>query len=156
MGAGKTTVGRLLAEQMGFQFIDADDRIELREAKTIPEIFKDLGESAYRDMETEFLKSMLRSGIVKLVMATGGGMIEREVNHPLLRKLGTVVYLEADFATVMQRVPHDPHRPLLNNPGVVTERFNRRQPQYKKLAQITVSTAGKTPEAISEAVMGQL
>ena len=153
MGAGKSSVGKRLAQQWGCVFIDADERIEEREGLSIPDIFREFGEGYFRNLETEFLKALWQAGHMRLVLATGGGMVERSENHELIKRLGKVIYLRADLNTVMERVPLDPHRPLLKNPDIIKQRFALRQPLYEGLADRVVDTAGKDPERVTEEII---
>ena len=94
MGAGKTTVGKLLAREKGLQFVDTDDRIVAEQKQSIPDIFSKYGESFFRDLETDLLRRM-KEDTRHSVISVGGGMPVREENRKLLRALGCVIYLTA-------------------------------------------------------------
>ena len=94
MGAGKTTVGKLLAREKGLQFVDTDDRIVAEQKQSIPDIFSKYGESFFRDLETDLLRRM-KEDTRHSVISVGGGMPVREENRQLLRALGCVIYLTA-------------------------------------------------------------
>ncbi len=113
MGTGKTTVGRILAENLGFEFLDLDAYIEERAGMTIPEIFERYGESEFRRMETDAVKSL--SDTKNTVIATGGGVVTRAENLPLLKSLGVVCCLMPSDEFWMSNVKRDEGRPLLKN-----------------------------------------
>lgn len=113
MGCGKTTVGKSLAKLESAIFLDTDERIEEKQGRTISEIFATDSESAFRDMETAYLKDLIRLKREGMIISTGGGMPMRLENRELLRKLGFVVYLKAEPETVYERVKDDTKRPLL-------------------------------------------
>jgi len=111
MGAGKTTVGKLLAKQLGKTFIDADHEIEARTGVKIPVIFEIEGEAGFRKrVETVIADLASRSNIV---LGTGGGAVLSARNRELLRSLGTVVYLRGTPEQLFERTRHDKNRPLL-------------------------------------------
>ena len=113
MGSGKTSVGKALADNKGYKFIDTDSMIEEKTGRSISDIFAADGESAFRDMETELLKELSKDVPTGAVISTGGGIVLRKENHELLRKLGRVVYLKASAETTFARVKGDTTRPLL-------------------------------------------
>ena len=115
MGSGKTTVGRLAAQKLRFTFIDTDQIIIDRAGKPIPGIFAAEGEEGFRRRETEALRLLL--GRQGYVIATGGGIVTRPENIPLLRQLGFVVWLAADPAVLHRRTMHSTDRPLLSRPN---------------------------------------
>ena len=111
MGAGKSTVGRALAQMLGLEFVDSDAEIEQRTGADIPWIFEIEGESGFRDREAKVLADISsRDGIV---MATGGGAIVRDENRRTLSERGFVVYLEATLREQVRRTSKDQKRPLL-------------------------------------------
>ena len=113
MGAGKTTVGKLLAREKGLQFVDTDDRIVAEQKQSIPDIFSKYGESFFRDLETDLLRRM-KEDTRHSVISVGGGMPVREENRKLLRALGCVIYLTAEKETILGRVKSDGSRPMLS------------------------------------------
>ena len=112
MGAGKTTVGRILARNCGFDFIDLDEMIVTSRDKPIKDIFTEEGEEVFRNYETKMLLSL--RDVSRKVIATGGGIILRPENRQLLKKMGTVVYLRASFETLLRRVSKSDQRPLVD------------------------------------------
>lgn len=146
MGAGKTTVGKLLAKEKGMCFVDTDERIVSEQGRAIPDIFEEDGEACFRDLETELLKRM-QEDTYETVISVGGGMPVREKNRELLRRLGCVIYLSATKQTILERVKNDGSRPMLAG-GDLEERVERlmkeREVLYRKAAHIDVRTDGRS------------
>ena len=144
MGAGKSTVGRMLSSRLGFNFVDTDHLIEARTGADIPWIFDVEGESGFRDRETTILDSL--NGSTQHVIATGGGIVVREENHQRLRQLGTVVYLTASIEQLVARTSKDRKRPLLqvaDPKAKIIELLRARDPMYRKVADHVVETDGR-------------
>ncbi len=112
MGTGKTSVGARLAKEMKIPFIDLDEVVEIREFRTITEIFEVEGEKYFREQEVLALIAVIAS-LDKFVMATGGGIVLRKENRELMRDSGTIVCLTADKAEILRRLKNDTTRPLL-------------------------------------------
>lgn len=111
MGSGKSTVGRLVARQLGLGFVDTDEAIEAKASRRISEIFASEGETAFRALERQVLEELMaREG---LVIATGGGLICQPGNLEILRQRALVICLWASADTIWERVRHQTHRPLL-------------------------------------------
>ncbi|BCJ85969.1 shikimate kinase [Effusibacillus dendaii] len=111
MGTGKSTLGRVLSQRIGWPWIDTDQEIVKRQNRTIPEIFASEGEAYFRDRETELLKELaLRK---RILVTTGGGMVLRSENRELMRKSGIVISLTADRNVIRDRVARQGNRPLL-------------------------------------------
>ena len=157
MGVGKTTIGELLAENLGYDFIDMDAEIEKREGTTIREIFRVKGETRFRQLESKLVKELLqRDG---LVIACGGGAVVDPDNAETLRKTSRMVYLTASIEEVINRTISDNNRPLLEvrNPvAVASELLEQRKPVYTKYAEITVDTTDMTPDEVVEIVLEAL
>ncbi len=151
-GAGKTTVGRALAERLGVAFRDTDQDIEALAGKSIADIFVDDGEEAFRALETEALRRVLResSGIVSL----GGGVVMRPENRALLED-SRVVWLDVSLAEAVGRVGMGTSRPLLmgNVRGRLMELMAERTPVYEAVAVCRVDTSGRSVEAIVDDVV---
>lgn len=147
MGTGKTTVGQLLADKLGWSFVDTDAMVEERQGTTIQELFKQRGEPFFRALETEALREALDGR--QRVVATGGGIVLAETNRRLMRQHGYVVALTADRDTIIERVKSNTDRPLLH--GDLQARVDALMEQRKDaylFADYTVATDGLTAEAI--------
>jgi len=155
MGSGKTTVGRIVAQMIGFQFVDTDAMIVETAGKTIPEIFASEGEAGFRLRESAALRSLL--GKRGCVIATGGGIITQPRNLPILRHLGYIVWLDADPERLARRTAMNNNRPLLageEDPKAKLERLlTERKPLYKSLADLRIQTAELTPQETAYGVM---
>jgi shikimate kinase len=159
MGSGKSTIGPLLAAQLGWKFVDVDAEIERRTGHTVPEIFATEGEAAFRKQETAALATVL--GHNRTVIALGGGAPETLGNRLLLEQTPatTVVYLAAPFATLSTRCaqqatePDATHRPVFADPALAESRFALRHPIYRRLAHVSIETAELTPEDSVAAIL---
>ena len=155
MGAGKTTVGHLLAAELELPFADSDQLIEQRAGRLIRQIFAEDGEPAFRALEHQVIAELLEGS--DLILALGGGAAE----HPRTRDTlashprAQVVYLQVGYEQAMQRVGGDQGRPLLARPDLAAT-YQRRLPLYAELATLTVSTDGRHPEAISQDILTRL
>ncbi|WP_294034907.1 shikimate kinase AroK [uncultured Moraxella sp.] len=146
MGAGKTTIGKLLAKHLGREFIDCDWYIVDQTGADIPWIFEKEGETGFRDRETRALMDL--TAMPNIVMATGGGAVGRAENRELLKK-GLVIYLDASVDTQLSRTKKDKNRPLLqsDNPrAVLEELYQKRNPLYREVADIIVPTGRAYPK----------
>jgi shikimate kinase len=154
MGAGKSVCGRLLARRLGRCFIETDDIIVSREGRSIPEIFRERGEEAFRRLEAETLEALrLKSGDV---VATGGGLPCREGRMEALRALGTVVWLRGDLPALLERAGRVGGRPMLErSPAEVEALYRAREPYYAR-AHITIDTAGLGVDQVVSRVLAAL
>jgi shikimate kinase len=159
MGAGKTTVGRSLANLLRWSFFDLDYEIELRQKLLVREIFQLRGESGFREIETDTLRSVLQQASGPAVMALGGGTFAQPANAELLRKRGVhVVFLETEIEELFQRcqaanqhLPPNP-RPLATTHEAFHLLYAQRLPAYRT-ADLTVNASGKTVEELSQEIV---
>lgn len=157
MGAGKSTIGRLLSKELSLPFKDTDHEIEARTGADIPWIFDMEGEEGFRDRETTVLDELTQ--LSEVVLATGGGAILRKQNRQYLASRGTVVYLETSVEHQYQRTLRDKNRPLIQqeNPREVLERlFEVRDPLYRSTADLVVSTHMGNPQAVVRKIRSYL
>ena len=154
-GAGKTTVGRILAATLGHDFRDTDQDIEAIAGKPIPEIFIDEGEEHFRTLERAAVTTALAS--FDGVLALGGGAILAESTRAALAG-HPVIHLSVELPDAMRRVGMGAGRPLLalNPRATLKHLMDQRRPLYEQVATGTVSTDGRTPEEIVEEIVGRL
>ena len=155
MGAGKTTVGRLLAAKLAVPFSDSDHVIEARAGKPVRQIFADDGEPAFRQLEHDVIADVLAKN-EDMVLALGGGAAVHEGTRAnLARSDVPVVYLKVSYAEAMRRVGGDQGRPMLARPGVA-DLYDDRAPRYAQAATFTVDADDKTPEELALAILARL
>lgn len=145
MGAGKTTVGKLLAKQLGKKFIDSDQEIQKRSGVTIPHIFDVEGEAGFRQRESSIIHDLAQ--LDNIVLATGGGAILSEANRVTLRQNGTVVYLKSTVHDLWQRTRHDRNRPLLQTADPLATLkilYEQRDPIYTSVADMVIHTGKRS------------
>lgn len=141
MGAGKSTIGRLLAKALGLRLIDSDKEIEQRTGASIPMIFEYEGEAGFRKREAEILSTL--TAMSPIVLATGGGSVILPENQRLLSQRGFVVYLQCAVDKQFERTHKDSNRPLLNTDNPKTrleELFKVRDPLYQAVADFIIDT----------------
>jgi len=144
MGAGKTSVGKLLAKRLNKTFFDSDLEIEHRAGVSLSMIFEIEGEQGFRKRETAILKEL--TSLKDIVLATGGGAVLSEENRTRLSKNGVVIYLRATVNELLKRVQHDKKRPLLraqDRCALFNELLARRGPLYKEISDIIVDSGQK-------------
>jgi len=147
MGAGKSTIGRLLAARLNWTFLDLDAHLEARAGATIPQLFERHGEAHFRRLESAALASAL--GHNHTVLALGGGTPEELTNRLLLEQTPATftIFLDAPFPTLFDRcMLQDIGRPILADPAAAQQRFAKRHPLYRRLANLTIPTTDQTPD----------
>jgi shikimate kinase len=157
MGAGKTTIGRHLATLLHKRFVDVDHEIEKRTGVTIPVIFEIEGEAGFRRRESAVIDELTRER--DIVLATGGGAVLLEESRKLLKERGTVVYLQADIETLVERTRRDRNRPLLQTSdprGKIEELLRQREPIYREVADVVVDTGQRAPSSVARDIVTRL
>lgn len=157
MGAGKTSVGRLLARRLGKQFLDSDHEIEARTGVRVPVIFEIEGEDGFRAREAQVLDAL--TSMSDVVLATGGGAVLRADNRGVLSTRGFVIYLRAQPRDLWQRTRHDKNRPLLQTEdplGRLQELFEFRDPLYREVADLVVDTGRQSVATLIEQLLLKL
>lgn len=157
MGAGKSTIGRLLAKELQLPFKDSDKEIEERTGANIPWIFDVEGETGFREREQSALAELCQEE--GLVLATGGGAVLREENRRVLREGGCVIYLHASVEQQLERTSRDRNRPLLQteNPGdVLRKLFTLRDPLYRDVADLIIETDQRPPRMVMQEILDRL
>jgi len=157
MGSGKTTVGKLLASELGYQFVDTDVLIERVAGRSISQIFAEDGEEAFRRIESQVLSEL--SAYTRRVISTGGGIVLRRENWSYLRH-GIVVWLDVPVEQLQTRLQSDTTRPLLQGSNFTSKLpalLDQRKHLYSQAdVQITQETADETPEHVAQRVLEQI
>ncbi|MCW4149693.1 shikimate kinase AroK [Halomonas sp. 18H] len=149
MGAGKSTIGRLLAAEISREFLDSDHEIQARCGADIPWIFDVEGEAGFRARESQMIAEL--AGRSEVVIATGGGAVLREDNRRVLRDSGSVIYLYTTVSQQLRRTAKDRNRPLLQRDDrrqVLERMFGERDPLYRATSDIVVRTDRRGPRSV--------
>lgn len=157
-GSGKSTVGRQLARRLGYSFVDTDALIERQLGQTIRSYFESYGEVAFRDVESQVLKDVMRDA-ADAVVSTGGGSVIRESNRRTLRNGSTVFYLQASPEELFRRLRHDTQRPILQvgNPlAKLRELYAQRDPLYRETAHFIIETGRPSVTTLVNMILMQL
>ncbi len=160
-GTGKSAVARLVAERLGWNYVDADVELERRAGKSIAAIFADDGEPAFRDLESDLLAELVECD--RQVLALGGGVILRPENRAIIQRAGQVIWLTADADTLQKRIASDPitaaQRPNLTAQGGIEE-IRRllaiREPFYRECAAVVIDTSSRSVAEVADAVVKSL
>ncbi|OON59829.1 3-dehydroquinate synthase [Massilia sp. KIM] len=157
MGAGKTTIGRMLARKLNKRFVDSDHEIEARTGASIPWIFEIEGEACFRRREADMIREL--SAQHDLVLATGGGAILNPASRALLAERGTVVYLRASINSILARTAHDKNRPLLQTADPrkkLEELLAQRDPLYREIADLVIDTGRPNVQSMVQTILDQI
>ncbi|MBJ9977343.1 shikimate kinase AroK [Pseudomonas sp. S75] len=157
MGAGKSTIGRLLAKELRLLFKDSDKEIELRTGANIPWIFDKEGEPGFRDREQAMIAELCE--LDGVVVATGGGAVMREANRQALHQGGRVIYLHASVEQQVGRTARDRNRPLLrtaNPEATLRALLEARDPLYREIADLVVETDERPPRMVVIDILDRL
>ena len=155
-GTGKTTVARLVAERLGWAWLDADTVLQERHGRCIATIFAEEGEAGFRDKEEALLKDL--SGLRQHIVATGGGVVLRPANRERLQSAGFVAWLTADAETIRRRMESDAttreRRPVLTVGGLreIEDLLRVREPLYRACADWIVETTNRPPEEVAHEI----
>ena len=157
MGAGKTTVGRAVAGQLGWPYLDSDEQVERTTGRTVAEIFETSGEAAFRAEEKRALAEALTSDGPVVVSVAGGAVLDPD-NRRRLRQGGLVVWLKASMQTLAARVVGGDHRPLLgDDPRVVLTRlYHQRRPLYQQVADLVIDVDRLSPEEAARRIVARV
>lgn len=157
-GSGKTTMGKILAQKMGREFVEMDELITRKAGLTIPDIVAKHGWAKFRDIEEEITGEA--AGRDNIINASGGGVVTRENNIIKLRKNGVLVWLQAGVDTLVSRTGEDANRPPLAEGRTQREdmetTLKERRSLYQQAADLTVNTENKTPEEVADLVINLL
>jgi shikimate kinase len=154
MGSGKTTVGRLVAARLGWDFMDTDDLVEAQAGAPVARIFEDFGEHVFRDKEADALASL--GSRARLVIATGGGAPVQPRNRNFFSGRVAIFHLRVSLQTARERTMANRLRPLLSlSEGALHSLYEQRQPLYNSMGK-GVETEGRKPEQVAEDILAQL
>jgi shikimate kinase len=151
MGSGKSSIGRLVARRLGYDFEDMDRRIEKRTGRKISTIFRDSGEGAFRELERDEARAL--SSLRNRVVATGGGAFTRPDTRAILQEGALTVWLQCDIDTILSRVPADGSRPLAGNRDIMRTLLAEREPSYRR-ADVAVDASAGTPRQVADRIVG--
>jgi shikimate kinase len=156
MGVGKTVVGKILAEKLGKKFVELDYLIEQKTGKTIPEIFEQDGETAFRELEIEVTKEVTNGN--NQVIACGGGLVLNKINIDRLKGDSIIVYLMASPMVIRKRVSNGGDRPVLKiiNLPTIRELLKYRQPFYERAADYKINTSRVSINSVAEQIISKV
>ena len=154
MGSGKSTVGKIISDELFLNFFDTDDEIEARTGASIDWIFDLEGEDGFRKRESEMLEEMVKKN--SIVLSTGGGIILSKLNRELLSSRGTVFYLSTPISTQVKRTSKDKDRPLLKNGDpaeLLTNLHNERKDFYIAVSDHVIDTENKSSQEVASEII---
>lgn len=158
MGSGKSSIGRILATKLGFPLLDIDALVVEAAGMQIADLFAWHGEEVFRDYESKALRCLAERPVQGAVISTGGGIVTRSENEPLLHQLGFVVLLTASEDVLYDRVSRNKARPLLHTPNpreTVSQLLARRAPLYAATADFTLDTSTKSHTQAADAIIAE-
>lgn len=157
MGVGKSTVGHALAQRLGCAYFDSDEQVLARTGRTVPELFAERGEAAFRAEEKQALAEAATGAAPAVVSVAGGAVLDPE-NRAVIEAAGTVVWLRADVATLARHVGDGAGRPLLGDdpPAALARLYEQRRPLYAGLADIVVDVDDVTPDQAVDRIVEAL
>lgn len=156
MGSGKTTLGGIVSKRLKMQFDDTDQMVERIYGKKVPDIFKEVGEDRFRDMETDTIRKLCENPAEGYVYSTGGGAVLRPVNRQYLRKLGWVVWLHIKPETVISRIGGHNNRPLLmgeHEHEKIYRLLQQREEIYRECADYIIEVDGDTSAVNAQKIL---
>lgn len=153
MGAGKSFIGKMLADKLSRVLIDTDEYIINWKSKSIPDIFKEYGEDGFREIEHEAIVKL--SSQVGIVVSLGGGAVTRKPNVDAMKTSGKVVLLDSSFDVCYERISGDSNRPIVmqKTKDELRELYNARMPIYSEASDVIIKTDGKTPQQIVDEII---
>lgn len=157
MGAGKSTIARILKSKLDMKLVEMDARIVEEQKMPITDIFAKFGESHFRDIESQLILTLGSEG--NTVVSCGGGVVVRSENTEYMKKNGIVIYLSAKPETIYERVKDSTDRPILNgnmNVEYITELMEKRRALYEAAADIVIETDGKNANTICEEIINKI
>ncbi len=157
MGSGKSTVGRILADKVGFLYIDLDRIIEVDKGISISDIFKEFGEKYFRDLESEVIRKVYKNK--NCIFACGGGAVKKKKNMEIIRRNSRVVYLSVSPEVSFRRLEHVKDRPIIeveDREDTIRKLIKRRDALYRKYAHIVIDNNGDDPYKTSEDIIAGL
>ena len=155
MGSGKNAIGELLADEIGWPFVCLDAQIEKQEGVSISQIFRDRGEPAFREIETQVLRKLIHNVECgrPAVIALGGGAFTLEVNRKMLEQNGITVWLDCPFDIIQKRIGEHNHRPLAADPEHLRKLYDERRPLYAQ-AECRVDSSNEDPMVTLRELLG--
>lgn len=157
MGSGKSSIGKLLAQSCQMQFLDTDYEIEQNSKYDITTIFEKFGEEEFRNKETGLLESL--SGVENHIIATGGGIILKQENIDIMKKMGLIVFLDINLQAQIKRVKYRKHRPLLKNTDLekkLKDLKSKRDPIYNTISDYIIDVSGKDKNTVVEEIKNKI
>lgn len=157
MGSGKSSIGKLLAQSCQMQFLDTDYEIEQNSKYDITTIFEKFGEEEFRNKETGLLENLSR--VENHIIATGGGIILKQENIDIMKKMGLIVFLDINLQAQIKRVKYRKHRPLLKNTDLekkLKDLKSERDPIYNTISDYIIDVSGKDKNTVVEEIKNKI